>query len=342
MNTLLDPAASRERFFRALEFRSPDKLPVVYHPSPAGLYVHGTKLLELFNRYPADTEGEFTAIPQPPAEAFDSEGKYHEFQRDSWGTLWEYLIFGIQGHPVEYPLASWRDFADFPLPPLPEFAENNSTEKTDGRISMMGFITTLERLCALRPFDEVLMDLCCEDADFLAALDRLADYNARLARRVVDAGPDAIFFGDDFGTQQNVLFAPELFRKIFLPRYREMLAPVRGAGCKVIFHSCGEIRPVLQDLLDLPIDILWPQLSLYGDNREFLDQCADHRVTLLLHPDRQYLIPRGTPSEIERWVARTAEYYHGRGGGGIFYVEIENDAPWENVKALIEAIHKYR
>ena len=30
------------------------------------------------------------------------------------------------------------------------------------------------------------------------------------------------------------------------------------------------------------------------------------------------------------------------GGGGIFYVEIENDAPFQNVKALIEAIHHYR
>jgi len=33
---------------------------------------------------------------------------------------------------------------------------------------------------------------------------------------------------------------------------------------------------------------------------------------------------------------------HAIGGGGIFYVEIENDAPWENVKTLIEAIHEYR
>ena len=42
----------------------------------------------------------------------------------------------------------------------------------------------------------------------------------------------------------------------------------------------------------------------------------------------------------EKSVARYADRY--RQGGGIFYVEIENDAPWENVRALIEAVHELR
>jgi hypothetical protein len=29
-------------------------------------------------------------------------------------------------------------------------------------------------------------------------------------------------------------------------------------------------------------------------------------------------------------------------GGGIFHVEMENDAPWENVEALIRAIDRHR
>jgi hypothetical protein len=63
---------------------------------------------------------------------------------------------------------------------------------------------------------------------------------------------------------------------------------------------------------------------------------------LYIHPDRQYLIPRGTPVQIARTIGAYAERYHTYGGGGIFYVEIENDAPFENVKALIEAIDRYR
>lgn len=44
----------RERMIRTFEFNNPDKIPVVYNSSRAGLYVHGEKLLDLFNQYPPD------------------------------------------------------------------------------------------------------------------------------------------------------------------------------------------------------------------------------------------------------------------------------------------------
>ena len=41
-------------------------------------------------------------------------------------------------------------------------------------------------------------------------------------------------------------------------------------------------------------------------------------------------------------IQKYADRYHKLGGGGIFYVEIENDAPFENVRALIESMDRYR
>ena len=40
--------ASRQRMLDAFNYTDPDKIPLVYHPSPAGLFVHGEKLLDLF------------------------------------------------------------------------------------------------------------------------------------------------------------------------------------------------------------------------------------------------------------------------------------------------------
>ena len=65
-------------------------------------------------------------------------------------------------------------------------------------------------------------------------------------------------------------------------------------------------------------------------------------MAIYMPPDRQDLIPYGSPQEIDSAIKRYAEKYHALGGGGIFYVEIENDAPFENIKALIESIHKWR
>jgi len=61
-----------------------------------------------------------------------------------------------------------------------------------------------------------------------------------------------------------------------------------------------------------------------------------------LHLDRQNLIPKASPAEIEQAVKKYADIHKKLGGGAIFYVEIENDAPFENVEALIRSIDRYR
>ena len=47
-------SSPRQRVINTFEFNHPDKIPVVYNPSTAGLYKHGKKLLDLFNAYPPD------------------------------------------------------------------------------------------------------------------------------------------------------------------------------------------------------------------------------------------------------------------------------------------------
>jgi hypothetical protein len=65
-------------------------------------------------------------------------------------------------------------------------------------------------------------------------------------------------------------------------------------------------------------------------------------MSIHIHPDRQRLIPLGTPDEIRQAIRAYAERYHALGGGGFFYVEVENDAPFENVEALVTAIEEFR
>ena len=330
---------ARERMLAAIEFRQPDRIPIFYHPSEAGLHVHGQKLLDLFKQIPGDNGQEFHELPRLPEGTVDDQGQYHEFRRDEWGTLWEFLIFGIQGHPREYPISDWAAARDYSLPKLPE-TQKVPDEFRNNYCVFGGRGTIFEKPSALRPFDEVMMDFFEENPDLLAFDDRLVDYYNEINRRELENGVDVFCFGDDYGTQIGSIFPPKLFERIFVPRYQKMFAPIQQAGKKILFHCCGKIDAIADSIFDLGIDVFWPQLSLYGRNEKFLDHCAERHVALLLHPDRQYLIPRGKPMEIRSWVRDMTERY--RYGGGIFYVEMENDAPWENVKALLEAIAEYR
>lgn len=333
----------------AFEFTYPDKIPVVYHPSPAGLYVHGQKLLDLFNAYPPDNPIVFDRIPTPPLGTVDVARRYHELAKDAWGVEWEYLIFGVAGHPKTYPFAGWEASTAYTFPPLPSadahtFAAQHHTitEQREHYLVFGGSISIFEKLHALRPIDEVLMDLCVGDRALLAFIERLADYWLAYIDDLIALSVDVIMFGDDWGAQTASLVSPALFQRIFVPHYRRMFETVKRAGKKVFFHSCGFLGPIFDDLLDLGIDGLWPQIGLYEQLPNAVEKCREHRVTLYIHPDRQYLVPRGTPQEIEAAIQNYAERYHTLGGGGIFYIEMENDAPFENVKALIEAVDTYR
>lgn len=332
----------RQRMLAAFEFSSPDRIPVVYHPSPAGLYVHGQKLLDLFNAYPSDNAVAFDTLPTAPEGTVDASGRYHEIRTDEWGITWEHLIYGVWGHPKRYPFESWEAAASYAFPVQPALDRPAVAEQRKDYLVFAGSISIFERLHSLRPIDEALMDILTEAPALLRFLDRLVDYWLGGIHDMLDAGADVIMFGDDWGTQCAPIIPPPLFRKLFVPRYARLMEPIHKAGKRVFFHCCGFMDGTLDELIGLGINGVWPQIGLFEANPVLFDKCADNRVTMYLHPDRQYLVPRGTPGEIEEAIKRYARRFHGLRGGGIFYVEIENDAPFENVKALVEAIDRWR
>ncbi len=342
---------SRQRMLDAFNYNYPDKIPVVYHPSSAGLYVHGQKLIDLFNRYPSDNPINFDKIPDPGPNAFDENGKYHQFITDEWGTQWEYRIFGIAGHPKHYPFASWKAaLENYSFPPLspidsPTFIREQigTIENRNHYLIFDGWISIFERLHALRPFEEMLMNLCTYDEDILAFIDKLTEYWISVIDRYIALETDVFVFGDDWGTQNSTLISPEMFRNIFKPRYRKLFDRIQTRPDGLIFlHCCGYMGELLDEFVELGIRGLWPQIGIYDKDENFTAKCKENKIAVYIHPDRQHLIPLGTPREIRNYVKAAARKYQKLGGGGIFYVEIENDAPFENVKALIESIHEYR
>lgn len=339
----------RERFLRTLSYAGPDRLPVVYHPSPAGLHVHGQKLLDLFQRFPPDNPIEFHDLPTPDPEAVAPDGSYRELQTDAWGTVWEHLIFGVAGHPYTYPIPDWKSidalvFPPTPLPKGPTFEE----ERARLRLQKERFLTTgggisiFERLHALRPIDDILMALADGDRGLTRLLERLEAYWTEVIGYQIALGVDAIWFGDDWGTQTAPIISPTLFRNVFRPIYARLFDLVKSAGARVFFHSCGDLGPIFDDLLDLGIDLIWPQISWFEANPHRMALCRERRVAFYVHPDRQRLVPLGTPNAIRAEMRRYAELGHSLNGGVIFYVEIENDAPFENIRTLIESIHEFR
>jgi uroporphyrinogen decarboxylase len=258
------------------------------------------------------------------------------------------MIYGVWGIPCGFPFRNWAEAADYRFPPPSALPAQNALDKAWVQrqraeyLVFTGWVSIFERLSALRPLDEVLMDLHTRERHLMAFLDRLVDYWLGVIAELLDAGADVIMFGDDWGTQTSTLVSPALFHDIFRPLYQMLMAPIKAAGRRVFFHNCGYPGKIFDELLDLGIDGMWPQIGLFETDPRYAAACRERRVAIYIHPDRQRLIPFGTPGEIGRYIGGFAERYHQLGGGGIFHVEMENDAPWENVEALIMAIDRYR
>jgi len=339
----------RERVFRGLEFKAPGIIPLEYHASPAGSYEHGKKLHELWARFPEDF-GDSRRFPcaAPDPRWVDSSGRYEEVRRDEWGVVWKYLIFGVAGHPLERPLDDWANLERYRMPEPPatsgeafQLERRRAAAHQAQYFLKSGWVSVYEVLCAVRRFEDVLMEIATGDPELNRLADRIVDYQQARISYLLARGVDAVQFGDDFGTQWGLMMSPTVWRRFFRPRLERLMSPVLRAGKKVFFHLCGHNAAILDDLAAMGVHAIWPQLNAYPAGW-LAKWSREAKVAVALHPDRGDLMARSTPERVRDEVRRLAEEFRLGEGGGWFYVEIDSGFPWANVEALITEIGRLR
>ncbi len=77
---------------------------------------------------------------------------------------------------------------------------------------------------------------------------------------MIEMGADVLWCGDDFGAQTSLMMDKESFRKNFKPRIKKMFAEYRkeNPDIKLAWHSCGSIKALIPDFIELGLDILNP------------------------------------------------------------------------------------
>jgi uroporphyrinogen decarboxylase len=130
----------------------------------------------------------------------------------------------------------------------------------------------------LRGFENFLLDLAAEPVLADAVMDRVEEYLWERTRRILDAGKglmDMMEYNDDVGSQKGMLMSPDLWRKRIKPRMRRFIELCKGYGVRVRYHSCGSIRPIIPDLIEIGVDVLNPiqtaavDMDLVSLKREF-------------------------------------------------------------------------
>ncbi len=191
----------------------------------------------------------------------------------------------------------------------------------------------------LRGLDRLLMDMVtAEDmADFL--FDKFTDFYVEFFDRMFTSAKgqiDILRIADDLGMQDRLLISPKHFDRYIAPRLKRLTDMAHAHVVKVMFHSCGAIKPLINRIINTGVDILDPlQVTAKGMEPDTLKKEYGDRLCLHGSIDTQYLLPREKPEEVRRTAEKMIRTL-GKDGGFILAPchVLQTDVPTENVLAL--------
>jgi len=201
------------------------------------------------------------------------------------------------------------------------------------------------------PFFHDLMDLFGMEAYFVkmrtdpgiveAATDRVCGFYDEANERFFDAAGDridALFFGNDFGTQLDLMISPALFDRFILPWFRKLAGQARRRGLQVILHSCGSIHRVIPKLIAAGVNGLHP-LQAKAANMDAVTLARDFggKIAFLGGVDTQRVLPLGSPEEVKAEVRRVKAVLGPHLIVSPSHEAILPDVPPRNIAAMAEA-----
>lgn len=258
---------------------------------------------------------------------------------DEFGVVWSTSTID-RGSPIvpvlKEPSLSGYRFPESGMPYRFEDIEQwCERQKAHYRIIWVGDLW--ERATFMRGMENLLVDTVKHQKFVMELLRGITDYILGTMEILFERFEfEAIALSDDYGTQKTMLISPESWRKFIRPYLKEIYEYGQKYGKTIFHHSCGNILPVIPDLIELGLDILHPiqpeAMDIQYLKREFgndLCFCGGIRT--------QDILVSGTPREVKNEVKYLKETM-GKEGGYILEpgITIQADVPAENLYAMID------
>jgi len=277
---------------------------------------------------------------------------------DELGVTWRQAPYskGYYWEQATYPLANATiaDLDRYPWPDpddpgryegLAEEVEALYRETPYALMGDSGYKNHWEVAFTLLGMERALIALAAEEEFIRALLDRITAIAMTVTRRFLTiTGPYLSVFrtSDDLATQRGPLMSPATYRKIIKPYHQRFFASIKQqTDAKIFYHSCGNVVPLLDDLIEAGVEVLNPvQVAAFADPAAVKARYSD-RLSFWGGIDTQRVLPYGTPAEVraEVWL-RIRQF--GQGGGFVAAPvhNVQPDVPPENILAMSQAVHE--
>ncbi len=201
-------------------------------------------------------------------------------------------------------------------------------------------VTVFSLAHQLAGMEKMLVDMMMEAEYVVPLFEACAEFQTQIGLKLIDLGVDAIWFGDDFGTQTSLIIPPEIFRSQLKPVYKRMVDRFKAAKPDIIpiLHCDGAVADLLDDIRDIGFEVFNPvQPGVPGHLPQDMKNNFGDKFAFWGAIDQQDLLPNGSDEELEKDIIEKINIL-GKGGGYMIAPAhiIQNDVTPGRVRKFIE------
>jgi uroporphyrinogen decarboxylase len=337
------PCLSKEEVIKAVEHRSPSRIPMILHIyAPTGRYKGQEEAVrQMLLQYPSDVMFYIQPMPSVWQETWQMPG-YSWTQKpaptQTHGAL-DSQVAIEDWSQLDEMLDHWPD----PMAAKPSPCEEDPFDRGDRYAIIHWWNCLYERAWHLRGMENLLMDFHLEPKQVHRLLDAITDFNCQIIRRAAkELQVNGVWVTEDIGMQNGPMFSLEIFREFFKPYYARMFRTAHECGMHFWLHSCGKIDLFLQDLIDIELDVIHPIQKYTMDEREIARQFGG-KVCFWTGMDMQKILPFGTPEDVRREIRFMVDTFDRPDGGCMIALGnvVTSDVPLENLQAMFDEAYNY-
>lgn len=344
-------SADKKTFLKTIYFETPDYIPMTFHINESCYdFYPKDALFELMENHPFLFPN--FEVPKQFVPTYAENARKDTPYIDDFGCVWETATNGIVGSVHRHPLADWENYKDYEFPnpekstglgPInwDEFYKKCEQERKTGQM-IYGDLRhghTFLQLCDLRGYENVLFDMMDEEPLLEDLIKRLEEFNIAQIEHFLLADVDVIRIPEDLGMQTGPMLSVENFRKYIKPSYQHMLKLAREKEKIIHMHSDGDIRLLVDDIIDGGVDVINMQDLVNGI--DWIGEKFRGKICIDLDIDRQSITPFGTPKQIDELILEEVKKIGCKQGGLSMIYGLYPGVPLENVEAVMDAMERY-
>ncbi len=249
-----------------------------------------------------------------PAQAPPAEGL-----PDGWGGTYSDALYprrlaqaetvaDVEAHP-------WPDPAWWEPPDLQAFRGQWPDHAV---VVSPGWMPLFCSACDAFGMENALVKMATQPAVIEAFIRRQHEFYSDILARTVKAAEgwaDICWLGDDYASQDALIMGPERWRRFIKPYLAQQVRLVRDHGLFVLLHSCGAIRAIIPDLIEIGVSgLLVFQTSAAGMEAGSIARDFGGQIVFYGGIDCQQLLTFGTPEDVKAEVRRNVAAFRDCGG----------------------------